>query len=143
MYYPSWFEGEWSTVSAATDVLAPAGVPLFGGNASFARAKAEIAAPPLSYRSRWVRAPMQASMLPRADAVFSHEPPSDVLDRTLGGDRVGRWRDEGVDLVVGKVLAVGVRGRVADRLERLVQGVDSLLAGGAEFDESEFIDEGQ
>ena len=67
MYYPAWFEGEWSTVSAATDVLAPAGVPLFGGNASFARAKAEIEAPPLSYRSRWVRAPMQPSMLPRAD----------------------------------------------------------------------------
>jgi hypothetical protein len=55
VYYPSWFDGKWNVESTGTDVQAPCGVVLFGGNQTFARARQEIGRP-LPYESRFVGA---------------------------------------------------------------------------------------
>ena len=55
VYYPEVFAGTWRVTSRATEVLAPLGAPLFGGNASLAAARAELDAKPVTYEARWVR----------------------------------------------------------------------------------------
>ena len=53
--YPDWFRGTWDVYSETTTVEAPCGVPLFGGNSTFAAAKREIGASnALQYRARFV-----------------------------------------------------------------------------------------
>lgn len=51
--YPSWFSGTWNANSKTTDVQAPCGVALFGGNATFSTAQREIGTS-LLYTSRFV-----------------------------------------------------------------------------------------
>lgn len=53
--YPDWFRGTWSVNSECTSVEAPCGIPLFGGNSTFAKAKEEVGeANALRYRARFV-----------------------------------------------------------------------------------------
>lgn len=53
--YPDWFRGTWNVYSECTSVEAPCGVPLFGGNYTFAKAQKEIGpADALRYRARFV-----------------------------------------------------------------------------------------
>ena len=53
--YPDWFRGTWNVYSECTSVEAPCGIPLFGGNSTFAKAKQEIGpANALRYRARFV-----------------------------------------------------------------------------------------
>jgi len=53
--YPDWFRGTWDVYSETTSVEAPCGVPLFGGNSTFAAAKREIGASnALQYRARFI-----------------------------------------------------------------------------------------
>lgn len=53
IFYPSWFKGSWKIVSKTTDVQAPCGTTLFGGNATYERARSEIGTA-LSYDSRFI-----------------------------------------------------------------------------------------
>ncbi len=53
IYYPSWFAGTWKVASTTTDVQAPVGAALFGGNRTFASAQREIGTT-LQYESRFV-----------------------------------------------------------------------------------------
>jgi hypothetical protein len=48
------FAGVWSASSVTTDVTAPCGPILFGGNATLLNARKEISAPPLVYKSRFI-----------------------------------------------------------------------------------------
>ena len=51
----SWFAGTWSVVSECTDVLAPCGIELFGGNRSYEAALAERGrSKALKYQSRFI-----------------------------------------------------------------------------------------
>ena len=53
--YPDWFQGGWDVLSVTTDVQAPCGQQLFGGNYTFANAKKEIGVDgALQYRARFV-----------------------------------------------------------------------------------------
>lgn len=53
--YPDWFKGTWGVYSECSSVEAPCGIPLFGGNSTFAKAKEEIGeANALRYRARFV-----------------------------------------------------------------------------------------
>mmetsp|Transcript_21566 Transcript_21566/g.43255 ORF Transcript_21566/g.43255 Transcript_21566/m.43255 type:complete len:358 (-) Transcript_21566:267-1340(-) len=56
IFYPSYFNGIWNASSALTRVEAPAGIGLFGGNATFSRTLEETSAPPLQYKSRFLMA---------------------------------------------------------------------------------------
>ncbi|CAB9516923.1 expressed unknown protein [Seminavis robusta] len=51
--YPSWFQGTWQISSRTTDVQAPCGAALFGGNATLERAKNEIGTT-LQYDARFI-----------------------------------------------------------------------------------------
>lgn len=51
--YPDWFRGTWKVASQTTDVLAPCGVALFGGNTTYARARQDISNI-LRYESRFL-----------------------------------------------------------------------------------------
>lgn len=53
VYYPSWFNGVWKVESTTKQVLAPCGKALFGGNATYDKAMADIGNT-LRYESRFV-----------------------------------------------------------------------------------------
>ena len=53
IYYPSWFAGTWKVASTTTDVQAPVGVALFGGNRTFGSAQREVGTT-LQYESRFI-----------------------------------------------------------------------------------------
>lgn len=53
VFYPNWFGGTWTVKSTTTDVQAPCGTMLFGGNATFAKARQEIGTF-LEYESRFI-----------------------------------------------------------------------------------------
>lgn len=53
VFYPEWFAGTWNVKSLTTDVQAPCGVMLFGGNATYDRARKEIGTF-LNYESRFI-----------------------------------------------------------------------------------------
>eukprot|EP00568_Trieres_chinensis_P007800 CAMPEP_0183303090 /NCGR_PEP_ID=MMETSP0160_2-20130417/8656_1 /TAXON_ID=2839 ORGANISM="Odontella Sinensis, Strain Grunow 1884" /NCGR_SAMPLE_ID=MMETSP0160_2 /ASSEMBLY_ACC=CAM_ASM_000250 /LENGTH=400 /DNA_ID=CAMNT_0025465949 /DNA_START=73 /DNA_END=1275 /DNA_ORIENTATION=- len=54
--YPDWFMGVWDVRSVCTEVQAPCGPQLFGGNATLSAARAEVGpSGALGYRSRFVR----------------------------------------------------------------------------------------
>jgi hypothetical protein len=53
LFYPSWFQGTWLVSSKTSDIQAPCGIPLFGGNATFERAQREIGTT-LTYEARFV-----------------------------------------------------------------------------------------
>ena len=80
IYYPGWLAGEWNTRSATVSVEAPAGVALFGGNASLARARAEVDGPPLEYRARWV------AVAPCGGGVGAVAPGGGALDPLAAAD---------------------------------------------------------
>eukprot|EP00562_Extubocellulus_spinifer_P033219 CAMPEP_0178699486 /NCGR_PEP_ID=MMETSP0699-20121125/11099_1 /TAXON_ID=265572 /ORGANISM="Extubocellulus spinifer, Strain CCMP396" /LENGTH=329 /DNA_ID=CAMNT_0020345623 /DNA_START=1992 /DNA_END=2981 /DNA_ORIENTATION=+ len=53
--YPTWFDGRWDVYSETTSVEAPCGIPLFGGNSTFASAKKEIGpGSALRYKARFI-----------------------------------------------------------------------------------------
>lgn len=52
--YPSWLAGVWTVESTTQDVLAPCGVTLFGGNATYQNARKDIGTA-LRYESRFVQ----------------------------------------------------------------------------------------
>lgn len=54
IYYPVWFEGDWSAQSTAVDVVAPCGVALFGGQNALDRARRDIGST-LDYDVRFFR----------------------------------------------------------------------------------------
>jgi hypothetical protein len=51
--YPSWFSGLWTVESTTKDVLAPCGLALFGGNATYNKARLDIGNV-LRYESRFL-----------------------------------------------------------------------------------------
>jgi hypothetical protein len=53
VFYPAWFAGTWSVDSVCTEVQAPCGVVLFGGNRTFDKAQKDIGTS-LLYESRFV-----------------------------------------------------------------------------------------
>ena len=53
IFYPDWFKGVWQATSTTKDVQAPCGTTLFGGNATFERARNEIGTT-LNYDARFV-----------------------------------------------------------------------------------------
>lgn len=53
VFYPSWFAGSWKIASKTIDVQAPCGIPLFGGNTTYEKAKNEVGTT-LSYDSRFI-----------------------------------------------------------------------------------------
>eukprot|EP00977_Amphora_coffeiformis_P017182 scaffold5506_cov159-Amphora_coffeaeformis.AAC.9 len=53
IFYPSWFSGTWKVESVGTEVLAPCGITLFGGNITYQSALKEVGST-LSYESRFV-----------------------------------------------------------------------------------------
>lgn len=58
IYYPSYFAGVWDVSSVGTNVEAPCGIPLFGGNRTYVAAKNEMGeANALKYRARFVTLP--------------------------------------------------------------------------------------
>lgn len=60
IYYPSYFNGVWNVDSVTTDILAPCGVPLFGGNNTYTRALNEVNTS-LRYKARFVASPSEIS----------------------------------------------------------------------------------
>lgn len=53
VFYPDWFAGVWNVKSLTTDVQSPCGTMLFGGNATFDKARTEIGTS-LNYQSRFI-----------------------------------------------------------------------------------------
>jgi hypothetical protein len=53
VFYPTWFAGTWNVKSKTEDVQAPAGISLFGGNATYASARKEVGST-LEYSSRFL-----------------------------------------------------------------------------------------
>jgi hypothetical protein len=53
VFYPSWFSGTWSVESTTSNVMAPCGVALFGGNQTFQKALNDVGNT-LRYESRFV-----------------------------------------------------------------------------------------
>ena len=53
VFYPSWFSGSWQVSSKTVDVQAPCGTALFGGNATYERARKEIGTT-MNYESRFL-----------------------------------------------------------------------------------------
>lgn len=60
VFYPAWFAGTWSVDSVCTEVQAPCGVALFGGNRTYAAAKKDIGTS-LLYESRFVTSTANAA----------------------------------------------------------------------------------
>lgn len=56
IFYPSYFNGKWNVFSTTTEVQAPCGVLLFGGNNTYARAQSEVNTS-LSYKARFISSP--------------------------------------------------------------------------------------
>ena len=58
VFYPNWFAGVWNVESISTDVEAPCGIALFGGNRTFATALSEVGKTnALRYQSRFIPVP--------------------------------------------------------------------------------------
>jgi hypothetical protein len=58
LFFPPSFAGAWAVTSTLSAVSAPCGVPLFGGNATYERAREELGNPAksaLRYRTRFLR----------------------------------------------------------------------------------------
>jgi hypothetical protein len=55
IYYPEYFNGVWNVFSTTTEVKAPCGIQLFGGNNTYARAENEVNTS-LRYKCRFVPA---------------------------------------------------------------------------------------
>lgn len=53
IFYPSWFSGTWKVASVGTEVQAPCGVTLFGGNSTYQAALKDVGST-LSYESRFI-----------------------------------------------------------------------------------------
>ena len=53
VYYPSWLSGTWKVASICTEVVAPCGITLFGGNSTYQAALKEVGST-LSYESRFI-----------------------------------------------------------------------------------------
>lgn len=53
VFYPAWFQGTWNVASKTTAVEAPCGLALFGTNATYTSAQAEVGTT-LRYQSRFV-----------------------------------------------------------------------------------------
>lgn len=53
IYYPSYFNGVWNVDSKTTEIKAPCGILLFGGNNTYARAQSEISTS-LRYKARFI-----------------------------------------------------------------------------------------
>jgi hypothetical protein len=60
VFYPAWFSGTWSVDSVCTEVQAPCGVVLFGGNRTYDKAQKEIGTS-LLYESRFVTSTANAA----------------------------------------------------------------------------------
>jgi hypothetical protein len=60
VFYPAWFAGTWSVDSVCTEVQAPCGVALFGGNRTYASAQKDIGTS-LLYESRFVTSTANAA----------------------------------------------------------------------------------
>ncbi len=58
IYYPDYFSGLWSVESRTSDVAAPCGIALFGGNQTYARALGEINTS-LNYNARFIVSPSE------------------------------------------------------------------------------------
>ena len=56
IYYPEYFNGLWNVLSTTTEVKAPCGIQLFGGNNTYARAQKEVNTS-LRYKARFVPYP--------------------------------------------------------------------------------------
>lgn len=83
IFYPSWFAGTWNVASTTSDVQAPCGVALFGGNRTWAAAQSEIGQT-LSYASRFLVSSHQTTIADREFNVRSIAQaamgPNSVLD---------------------------------------------------------------
>ena len=80
VYYPPWFDGEWTCSSTTVSVEAPAGVGLFGGNRTFTAAREDVGQT-LVYKTRF-----------RPSLTFSTEPSrnSVVSDREFNVASIAR-----------------------------------------------------
>ena len=91
VYYPPWFAGLWSAVSVCTDVQAPCGPTLFGGESALTVAKGEVGPDgALRYRSRFVRGGGEVRPVVVADREYNVRDiaraamgPNSVLDVTV------------------------------------------------------------
>jgi len=71
-YYFRYFAGVWNVSSVATEVYAPCGVALFGGNTTYQAAKKEIGIEnALKYRSRFLADQSSAKSIAIADREFN------------------------------------------------------------------------
>lgn len=70
VYYPSWFDGKWQVESTTTDVQAPCGVALFGGNQTYTNARQEIGST-MTYESRFLRAAKDGASTVIADREYN------------------------------------------------------------------------
>ncbi|CAJ1890959.1 unnamed protein product [Cylindrotheca closterium] len=84
IYYPSYFAGVWGTSSVGTNVEAPCGIPLFGGNRTYAAAKNEIGETnALKYRARFVTSSDRDAAI--ADREFNVR---EIAKATMGANSV-------------------------------------------------------
>ena len=70
IFYPGYFKGVWDVTSVTTDVEAPCGKALFGGNATYDAALAEIGpSGALNYRARFIESSVEGKTI--ADREFN------------------------------------------------------------------------
>ncbi|KAL3945073.1 MAG: hypothetical protein SGBAC_000864 [Bacillariaceae sp.] len=82
--YPSYFAGVWDTSSVGVNVEAPCGIPLFGGNRTYAAAKSEMGeANALKYRARFVASLERDAVI--ADRDFNVRK---IAEATMGANSV-------------------------------------------------------
>jgi hypothetical protein len=70
IYYPDWFQGTWQVASTTQAVSAPCGRALFGSNATWAAAQAEIGTT-LVYDARFVSTSTTAPLQPPQEATVA------------------------------------------------------------------------
>jgi hypothetical protein len=64
VFYPRWFAGVWEVTSECTDIQAPCGTALFGGNKTYQTARADLGKI-LRYQSRFVSAENNSTIADR------------------------------------------------------------------------------
>lgn len=70
--FPSYFTGVWNSNSTTKSIQAPCGIPLFGGNATYTRAIAEVNTS-ITYRSRFLPSSTSNDDVPRSIAIADRE----------------------------------------------------------------------
>ena len=83
IYYPGWLEGQWTTNSTCTGIVAPLGIEAFGGQRAFNNAKRDINQW-LIYTTRFVREASDDQKIV-ADRVYNVE---SIAKSAMGADSV-------------------------------------------------------